>query len=99
MEYLIRQQDEAKLGQQSPEKGGNKMGYRGKNTAKTVCPYYLLEGEKKIKCEGFMEGTDVTINFVSSLQKEYYQETKCGNLTELCPIRILAAKKYKGDAT
>jgi len=72
------------------------MSFRGKNTAETKCPYYISESEKKIRCEGFLEGMQVTLNFAGSLQKEYFQETKCRGFGEGCPIKKSVEEKYLG---
>lgn len=72
------------------------MSFRGKNTAVTTCPYYISESEKTLKCEGFLDGMQIKLNFAGSLQKEHYQETKCRCFGKGCPVKESVEKKYQG---
>lgn len=70
------------------------MGYTGKNTASTVCPFYIREGEKRIVCEGIEPDTEICRHFVTTLQKESFQEENC--CKEGCCLTKMIEAKYRG---
>lgn len=45
--------------------------------ARAICPFYLRETNTTITCEGVLEGTQSTIIFQSSEEKQQHQQERC----------------------
>lgn len=63
------------------------------NAVNVKCPFYRTQGKKWIKCDGIAEGTAITQDFTSEVQKEYYQEEKCWDAYCDCPLAQLIEKR------
>lgn len=66
----------------------------GKNEAEVRCGFYRGEARQTMRCEGFVDGTELMQTFVSEVQKEYFQEKNCCKIESDCPIRAALLKKY-----
>lgn len=42
------------------------------------CPFYIKEGDRFIRCEGHIDGTQTVQRFASNAAKENYEVTVCG---------------------
>ncbi len=45
--------------------------------AKIECPFYIEEGERYIRCEGMINGTQCTHRFISNERKSRFEERIC----------------------
>lgn len=44
---------------------------------KIECPFYIKEGERFIRCEGVLKGTQCIHRFLTNAQKESFEECIC----------------------
>lgn len=63
------------------------------NAVNVKCPFYRTQGKKWVKCDGIEEGTTITQDFASEVQKEYYQEGYCWDAYAKCPLAQLIEKR------
>lgn len=62
-----------------------------------MCPYYLSEGRKSIRCEGII--TEATqLWWKDALEKIEFKERYCETMNyKCCPIAALLEDKYKKE--
>ena len=65
------------------------------NIKNVICPYYLSQSDKRIRCEGVIEGTKVSSEFSQKEEKDEYMEIYCGTHDYLqCPIASKVEEAY-----
>jgi hypothetical protein len=63
--------------------------------ADVQCPFYIESEKTKIKCEGFLEESTVTLAFRQKTSKEKYMGTFCAGPFQNCSVYQQTMTKYK----
>ena len=59
------------------------------------CPFYQRNSERKIVCEGIIEGSVTVQEFDKRSDKEAHRNKYCDNQYSRCKIYDILQKKYK----
>lgn len=63
-----------------------------------LCPFYILEEELKLRCEGFSKETSLHIRFPNKEAKRGHKKTYCKKMDgyETCPLYPVIMAQYEG---
>ena len=59
-----------------------------------LCPYYICETQKGIKCAGVEEGTALRMTFAESWHKRAYHDMRCCGQYGKCRIARMLDAEY-----
>ena len=64
-------------------------------SAYAKCPFYHKESPQRVFCEGVVDNSSLTLNFMNAKFCQDYRFAYCNNKYKDCPVHKMLMDKYK----